>query len=598
MESHMTLLVTSIRADNKSDLDRAARVATNGGAEAIELRLDRYRGPIGRVVQLIAEHESTQWIVTNRSEREGGYSRHPPIERATLLATAAQQSHALIDFEFADFEAVPNVRPVLLDAAAPVADGELRLVLSSHDFDKRPADLAETVRRIHKAADGVIAKVAYRANDIGETFDAFDLMREHADKVIAIAMSEAGLWTRLLAKKLGAFASFCSLDDDTATAPGQLTLDQSHDRYRWRDISADTSVYGVLGRPVAHSMSPVLMNRWFAEAGIDAIYLPLLAPADEADFIRFLGECASRPWLDIGGFSVTLPHKSAAAKWAGDGADRLVTAVGAANTITYRDGTACAFNTDCYAAIDSMAAALSCARTDVEDLPVDVLGTGGVARALLAALAELGCNTTVFGRSKERTERLAKAFHAVPAGWNQREQRCGKVLINCTSVGMWPNVDESPIPASALTGCELVFDLVYNPLQTKLLADAGSAGIPTLNGLDMFLRQAAAQFELWTGTAPDIDIGRAIVTEHIQSQTLRGSTTQPPDTKRSIALIGLRGAGKTTVARLLADKLGGNHVDTDDMVVSAAGRTIADIFADGGEASFRQRGRPRSVSRQ
>jgi shikimate kinase len=158
------------------------------------------------------------------------------------------------------------------------------------------------------------------------------------------------------------------------------------------------------------------------------------------------------------------------------------------------------------------------------------------------------------------------------------------VLINCTPIGMWPQVDESPMPAEALRGCRLVFDLIYNPLQTKLLREATVAGCAALNGLDMFIRQAATQFELWTGQTPD----RYKATRFLE----RAASPLGKGGSRGVAclaLIGMRGSGKTTVGRELGRLLGGTHVDTDEVIVQRAGRSIADIFATEGEAGFRRR---------
>jgi shikimate 5-dehydrogenase len=165
-----------------------------------------------------------------------------------------------------------------------------------------------------------------------------------------------------------------------------------------------------------------------------------------------------------------------------------------------------------------LADALGCSRIDLAGVRVDVLGTGGAARAVLYGLKEPGCTVTLYGRSADRTLRLAEQSGAVAAAWNERLQRDGDVLINCTTVGMWPDVDASPVPADALADCRLVFDLIYNPLETRLLRDAAGTGIKTLNGLDMFVRQAAVQFELWTGSSADLQDARGLIAHEITGQ--------------------------------------------------------------------------------
>ena len=133
----------------------------------------------------------------------------------------------------------------------------------------------------------------------------------------------------------------------------------------------------------------------------------------------------------------------------------------------------------------------------------------------MLGLFQLGCALTVYGRSEKKTQALAEEFHGLAMDWDQRSERRGEILVNCTNVGMWPHVDQSPMPVDALTGCRLVFDLVYHPIETRLLCEARAAGAGTVSGLDMFIRQAAAQFELWTGNRPNTELGRQWVTREI-----------------------------------------------------------------------------------
>jgi 3-dehydroquinate dehydratase/shikimate dehydrogenase len=389
------------------------------------------------------------------------------------------------------------------------------LILSSHDFERRPENLDAIVHEMIDAQEAV-AKVAYRGAHVVDSFAALDLMHEHGSTVIAVCMGEEGLWTRVLAKKFNAFASFCSLAAEEATAPGQSTLEEMIGSYRWKDIDRSTKVYGVLGDPIAHSMSPFLFNRWFADAGINAVYLPMRVGASSDGLARFLDGCVDRPWLDVAGFSVTLPHKFAARQWVGDGADHQSQWIGAVNTLAFGGERPTGYNTDCYAAITSMCNALRCDRSDVAGLTVDLLGAGGAARAVVEGLREIGCRVTVYGRTQQRTKRFVEECGVTAAAWEDRIKRRGEVLINCTPLGLWPKVNDSPMPADALDGCRLVFDLIYRPLQTQLLYDAATAGCATLNGSDMFVRQAAMQFELWTGRTPDLQQARDLVTRGVQ----------------------------------------------------------------------------------
>jgi 3-dehydroquinate dehydratase/shikimate dehydrogenase len=515
--------VASIFTDRQLTDELEARIeqAWADGADAVELRIDRYDGDPAVLAGYLSSHRARTWIITCRSHKEGGYCDADPVQRASLSAAASRGTGAYIDFEWADYRQDARAREQL-HAACADPPAQPRLILSAHAPGGRPEDPGAMLADPTSRARTAVAKVAYVPTDIDETFTALDLMREHGNRTISVAMGEAGLWSRVLSRKLGSFATYASIAPDAVTAPGQLSLGEMFEAYRWREINADTRVFGVLGDPVAHSMSPALFNRWFADAGMNAVYLPLRVPGGGDCLERFLSCCIQRPWLDIGGFSVTLPHKTSALGYLGDGVDQTARSIGAVNTMVFGPAGPTGHNTDCDAAVASMIGALGCSRADLAGLPIDVLGTGGAARAVLAGLRACDCRATVFGRSPKKTQRLARAFNAGAESWDARAKRAGEVLVNCTSVGMWPNLGETPMPAGTLQDCRLVFDLVYNPLQTRLLEQAHAAGARTLNGLDMFIRQAARQFELYTGQTPNTAVARELIIGKIQRRTDTG----------------------------------------------------------------------------
>jgi 3-dehydroquinate dehydratase/shikimate dehydrogenase len=518
------------------------------------------------------------------------------MERVSRLLAAARGTGAYVDFEFADWQRSANIRQkVLLAAARPAADPH-RLILSTHDFQGRPSNVPHTIEAIQGESTRPIAKIAYQARHINDSFAALDWMHDHGPRLIAVAMGEDGLWTRVLAKKLGAFGSYASVDSEYATAPGQLTIEDMLQRYRWPAINESTRVYGVIGDPLAHSLSPTRHNHWFAEAGINAVYLPLRVRGGETELNQFFDRCRSRPYLDISGFSVTIPHKESALRRAGGAAESMARWIGAANTLVFDGPRVRAYNTDCYAFTSSLADALECSATELHAFCFDVLGTGGAARAILYGLRELGCRVCIYGRSPDRTRTLADEFGFEAFSWADRARRTGDVLINATNVGLWPHLDETSMPPEALSGCRLVYDLIYRPLQTRLLSDASARGIKTANGLDMFLRQAAMQFELWTGRRPDLDSGRRLLLSELSPANVTPTSNQNHDrqgagTNKSVALIGMRGSGKTTVGRALARHLNMPHIDTDHLITTRAGLSIAEIFARDGESGFRERER-------
>jgi len=514
----MTHLIASIPVESVAAFRENADHAWRDGATAIELRIDAYDGDPQELNDFLAAHRERTWIITCRSAEEGGHFQGDTMERVSFLLAVVRGNDVYVDFEWADWQRSANIRQKIGLGAADSKGGPPRLILSSHDFERCPADLAQTVSAIRADRPTAVVKSAFKARDINESFAALDLLRAGGANVMSIAMGEAGLWTRVLARKLGAFGSFCALDDDQGTAPGQATLREMTSLYRWSDIGDKTRIFGVIGDPVAHSMGPALFNHWFTAHDIDAVYLPLLVSGGDDALGAFLDACRKRPWLDAGGFSVTIPHKCAALEWIGNGADARSRRIGAINTLAFKETGARGWNTDSVAAIDSMLHALGATPSELKGVHVDVLGTGGAARAILAGLADLGCRTTIYGRSVDKTRQLARDFGAGASEWNTRGNRTGSLVINCTSLGMWPIEDETPLHAAQLSGCDLVFDIIYNPVKTRLLHEAEQVGSRVLGGLDMFVRQAALQLERWTGVSPDRDAASALVSSMIEAK--------------------------------------------------------------------------------
>lgn len=516
----MTLLVASVFADDVETLQRAAEAARTDGADAVEARLDTFAGDLDELTRLLNQPSNLTWIVTCRPPSEGGRFAGRVEQRVTLLATLARETDAYLDFELADWISSSDVRQQLARALAS-RGAQPRLILSLHDFEGMSPDLEDQIRQAHAQPEVASAKVAFQADDATAGLWALDLMRNSRGPLVAVAMGEAGVISRVLARKCGAWASYASLDGRHVTAPGQLSVRTLKELYRWDALDESTRVFGVIGALVSHSMSPALFGRWFAEAGINAVFLPLHVAPNPHALDRFLDACLARPWLDLGGCSVTLPHKTAALRYLGQGnVDDVARKIGAVNTLTVQNDHFRGCNTDCPAALASLRAALTRHGRELAGITADVLGTGGAARALVAGLVEAGCAVTIYGRDAGRTEQLAGEFNAQPAAWSERAQRRGVIVVNCTNVGMAPKVKASPLPAEGLAGCELVFDVIYNPPETALLRQASRAEAAILGGLDMFIRQAALQFERWTGQSPDLELGRQLVTARLtESET-------------------------------------------------------------------------------
>jgi 3-dehydroquinate dehydratase/shikimate dehydrogenase len=304
-------------------------------------------------------------------------------------------------------------------------------------------------------------------------------------------MGEKGLPARLLAGKAQAFGTFCALDQSSATAPGQPLVAEAVGRYRILRQTPATQVLGVIGYPVGHSRGPALFNDQFAANGRDAVYVPFLVETAE-ELSDFLRACASSSWLGVRGFSVTLPHKEAALAWAGAKAEPLAARIGAVNTIRFNHGEMDAFNTDYVGILNTLRD-----RCELNGRSVAVLGAGGVARAAVAGLSDGGAVITIYNRASDRAHALAEEFGCNFAPWESRADLVADVVVNCTSLGMAPAVDETPLPASAFRTGMVVLDTVYTPAETRFVREAKAAGCIEVRGVEVFIQQAARQHELW-----------------------------------------------------------------------------------------------------
>ena len=484
----------------RADLTRAVA----GGAEAVECRVDMLeRQPTARELTELLTGVGVETIVTNRPTREGGRFEGPESQRLKTLAMAAEAGASFIDVELST---PPEQRP-----RGPT-------ILSHHDLGGCPDDLDAIVAAL-EASGAAVNKVAFTAHGPEDALRTLDVLRACKKPTIASAMGEAGFLSRILAKKFGGFGVFASLDEGVGSAPGQATIREVRDLYRWDSIGPRTACYGVIGCPIAHSMSPAVHNAAFGAAGLDAVYVPLLIGAGSDNFNRFMDALLARPWLDWRGLSVTIPHKESALAYVGAAnCDALACKIGAVNTITVGPGGRLrGDNTDYAAAIDSLCQAMGTAREGLARRRVAVLGAGGAARAVVAALAHLGADVTIYNRTVSRGKHLAEEFGCRAEDRNALAKLESEIVINCTPIGMHPREDESPLE-SIPPAVKVVFDTVYNPIRTRLLRQAEAAGCATVLGLEMFVNQAAAQFEIWTGTAAPRDVMRRVVVERLSRQ--------------------------------------------------------------------------------
>ncbi len=475
----------------------AARAA---GADLAELRVDLIRD-VQAVTAVLRGHRPLPLILTVRSAAEGGaWTAGEPARVETLLRLAAERPDYL-DVELATWRADAQLRAAL--AALPARP---QLILSHHDLGTTPTDLAAVCDLLADTPADIL-KAVFTAHDAADALRVLSELRRRAATrpTILLAMGEAGLATRVLARSCGAFLTFAALDPRHGSAPGQPTLAELRSVYRWDALGPDTRVYGVVGWPVAHSQSPLIHNAALAAAHIDAVYLPLPVAPGSGDFARFMHAADVDPARALRGLSVTIPHKEHAFRWLlehGHTCTPRAYRCAAVNTlIRDADGTWSGDNTD----VAGVLAALRASPGGLEHLrgrPAAVLGAGGAARAVLAALADLACPVTIYNRSAARAAQLAQEMRCDWRPWDQRQAHAAEMLFNCTAVGMWPAVDESPLPEAALHPGMLVFDTIYRPAETCLLRIARARGCEVVDGVAMFIGQAEEQFRRWHGADP------------------------------------------------------------------------------------------------
>jgi 3-dehydroquinate dehydratase/shikimate dehydrogenase len=499
-----TRLICPLIGPDVESMRAGMAAAAAAGADAVECRLDYLsRTPTERELAGLLADPPLEAIVTYRSAEQGGRSVADAQKRMGTLRQAARFAPAYVDVELG---AEPRDWP-----AAPV-------ILSRHDLRGCPADL-ESILAEMEASPAAVSKVAFTASGPEDAFRALEMLRSARKPTIALAMGEAGLASRILAGKFGAFGTFAALEQGGESAPGQPTIEEFKRLYCWDSLGPGTAVYGVIGCPVAHSLSPAIHNAVFAAVGIDAVYLPLRVEAGGDNFKRFMDSLLARPWLDWRGLSVTIPHKENALAYVGkDNCEELARKIGAINTITIDAGGACrGHNTDYAAALDALCSAMRIRRQDLVGRTVAVLGAGGAGRAIVAGLRHYGAQVEIFSRTVSRAEALAEEFSCRAAGMDGAARTGARIVINCTPVGMHPQVDASPMEDMP-PRVEAVFDTIYNPVQTRLLRQARRGGLLTVSGLEMFVNQGAAQFEIWTGRPAPRELMRQVAREALGAQ--------------------------------------------------------------------------------
>lgn len=484
----MAQIVASVFATDAVQVARAAARAAMAGADWLELRLDRW--PAGHDLGPALAACRLPVLVACRTPDDGGHFRGTAQERRDLLGRALSAGAQGLDLELTEAWTPP----------VTVSRARLRmLVRSFHSCTGVPKELPELQAKLH-AQPGYVAKLVVTAHDLADAAPVLDLLQrtdQREQPTVAFAMGRTAWPTRVLACLLGAPLVYGCLDEDQATAPGQIPVELLAGLYRVHELGAGTALFGLLGNPALHSLGPFLHNRVFRRLAFDGVYLPFETARPEAVL-------AMLPRRHLRGLSVTAPHKAAMAAVCHRLGEEAA-ATGVVNTIVAEaHGMLAGHNTDVAGVRDALVSAGVGAGSGRQAV---VIGTGGAARAGAFALRGLGFQVTMLGRRPEVVRDFATRLggetaalgDTLPAGLDPA------VVVQATPLGGPGHEDERPLPAWTPRPGTFVHDMVYLPHRTLFLREAAAAGAHVIPGVSMFLAQAAAQVRLFTGGSPSPD---------------------------------------------------------------------------------------------
>ena len=475
------------------------------GESFLELRIDLLEDPTAgpRIVdRVMRDHPSTTVLATCRRTPNGGQFAGTIQQQVAILLEAIVAGASIVDVEIEAFAEKPDVLEPFR--------GICTTLVSFHDFAQTP-ELGPVIRRL--AATGAdILKVATRFLHPSDNLRLLALCQGR-DNVVVTGMGETGSIARLASVARGGLFTYAAPDaypsvaspdrlelSAAPTAPGQVSAEAARELYRVQAASPGTRLFAVIAKPVGHSLSPLIHNRSFEAREYDGLYVPLLVePDDIADFF-----CAARD-LPVHGASVTIPHKQSVIPHL-DRVDEAASEIGAVNTVYWDRGRLHGTNTDAQGIVKPLSQRVSLAKAHVL-----VVGNGGAARAAIVCLKREGARVAVTGRNPGRVRGLASQLKVEAVPFERLDSEYFDVLVQATSIGMLPHAEGNLFPGRI--PADVVFDLVYNPLETALLKHARAEKKLTIGGIEMFVEQAAAQFRIWTGMEAPRNVMRSVVLE-------------------------------------------------------------------------------------
>jgi 3-dehydroquinate dehydratase / shikimate dehydrogenase len=471
----------------------------------IEFRLDFLPKPpavLPDIKALLNRRRDITAIATCRRKPYGGKFTGSLNAELEILLKAAEIGCHIVDLEVESAEQC--TRPQLAKFRAALKAAGAALLISSHDFTRtrRPEGLNQTAKRI-AAYEPDFVKVVTTARSLADNLSVLQMIEDQSinAQVVGIAMGEEGLISRILSPRAGAAFTFASATDGAETAAGQVPARTLLDIFRLDQLDQATRIFAVAGNPIAHSLSPLMHSTAFRRENVNAVMLPLKVRTLD-DLLTVVRD------LPLDGVAVTMPLKQEVLPHLAN-MDPLTHRIGACNTLrTGADGKLYGFNTDVAGIVRPLER-----RIKLNGARILVLGAGGAARAAVFGLVEQGAEVFIVNRTHEKAVALARKAKAHVLRQGLLAKTRFDAIINTTPCGMTGIKQQLPIKESELNA-SLVFDLVYTPIETPLLKLAKARGLAVISGLEMFVRQGASQFEIWTGKpAPEAEMLRVVELE-------------------------------------------------------------------------------------
>jgi 3-dehydroquinate dehydratase/shikimate dehydrogenase len=441
-------------------------------------------------------------IATCRRAASGGKFKGTVPAQLEVLAKAAGAGCQLVDVEL---QTASKIKPQQLQKLR----GQAAVVLSFHDFNATKK-LEETLAKM-EGYPADFYKIVSTATTLSDNVAMMKFLEKQSDRhsLVALCMGEQGIISRVLGVRAGSAFTFAAVSPDERTAPGQVTAQDLRSVYRIEQVDVATRVYGVAGDPVAHSLSPIIMNTALRRENVNAVYLAL-----HAKTLKDLLACVRE--IPIHGLSITMPYKEAILEHL-DNTDSHTSKIGACNTVVRaQDGKLYGFNTDTAGVVRPLEQRLA-----LEGARVLVLGAGGAARAAVFGLKERGSEVFILNRSAAPAQKLARQAKARTLKRPDLKKLTFDVIVNATPVGM-ANPRETPLNENEINA-KYVFDMVYDPAETRFLKAAKDRGAQIIPGIEMFVHQAARQFEIWTGKPAPWDDMLRVVTIALQERAARAA---------------------------------------------------------------------------